>query len=147
MITPSMLYSMFKNDFESLPEEKKALYLSNGLLLVAKVSELLSVYGKEPKMTSGWRPKSYNAQIGGSPSSKHLTCQAVDLWDPDKELGLWCTSNVGRLRELKMSMEALEYKDAETGEIKGTHASADPAKRWVHLSSVVPPSGHTIFIP
>lgn len=136
-MTPQDLILKFKDSFEQLPEETRDLYLKNAIALCGKVSETLSAFGHETKITSGWRPKSYNAQIGGSPNSLHCTCQAVDLWDPDESFGHWCTSNVGRLREIGLYMESLTT----------THASADPKKKWVHLQSVAPKSGNVIFIP
>lgn len=136
-MTPKQLISPFQDTFDQLKNETRELYLKNAITLCAKVSELLSAYGKELKQTSGWRPMSYNAQIGGSPKSHHCSCQAVDLSDPDEAFGQWCTSNVGRLRELGLYMESLTT----------THASSNPKKRWVHLQSVAPRSGSVIFKP
>lgn len=109
--------------------------LKNAQVILAKASELLSRAGyKVIKITSGFRPKSYNKQIGGSPTSKHCYGQAIDLWDPDKSLGHWCLENLNTLEELGLYMEDLST----------THK--DP-HRWVHLTYVAPKSGKRVFLP
>lgn len=145
MITVNDLLGQFSVD--NLPEDERQLLLKNASMTVAKISELLSRFGEDRKFTSGYRPPSYNKQIGGSPTSKHMTCQAGDLEDNDKALGEWCYNNLGTLRELGLSMESLNYVDAKTGELKGTHSGYGGKLPWVHLQSVPPPSGHTVFMP
>lgn len=130
-----------------LTEDMQEVLLENAAKTVAKLSELLSRFGEERKLTSGYRPPSYNKQVGGSPTSKHLTCQAGDLEDNDKALGEWCYNNLGTLRELGLSMESLSYVDSVTGELKGTHSGFGGLLPWVHLQVIPPPSGHTVFIP
>ncbi len=136
-MTPSDLIGKFEKDFDALNEDLKEQYLKNAALITSKASELLSAYGKEAAITSGWRPLSYNLQVGGSKNSKHITMQAVDLWDPEKKLGEWCVANIERLKEVGIYMESLAT----------THASSDPKKRWVHWQCVAPKSGSIIFNP
>ena len=109
----------------------------NAQILVCKVSLLMSLYGKELAITSGFRPFSYNKQIGGSDKSLHCYGQAIDLHDPDKSFGEWCVLNVEHLVQNGLYMESLTK----------THLSQDPLKRWVHLQSKAPRSGNTIFLP
>ena len=136
-MTIKELIGKFKKDFDLLNSDKKEEYLKNAQLITSKASELLSAFGTQLPITSGWRPASYNAQVGGSVHSKHLTCLAVDLWDADKKLGEWCVANVERLKEVGIYMESLAT----------THASSDPKKRWVHWQCVAPKSGNIIFNP
>lgn len=144
-MTVTDLLSPFTLD--DLSEFTQELYLKNAAVTVSKVSELLSRFGQDRKKTSGYRPISYNKQIGGSPTSKHLTCQAIDLEDNDKMLGDWCYDNLGTLRELGLSMESLSYVDPTTKQLMGTHSGFGGKLPWVHLQTVPPPSGHTVFIP
>jgi Peptidase M15 len=138
MITPTSLISMFKKDFDQLDSVTQELYTKNATKLTARVSELVSRWGgKEPQMTSGWRPKSYNARIGGSTNSKHCSCEAIDLWDPDMSFGKWCFENQAVLKEIGLYMEALTT----------THKSDQPSKRWLHLQSSPPRSNSTVFNP
>lgn len=136
-MTPNDLIGKFKKDFDLLKEDTKEQYLKNANMITARASELLSAFGKDLPITSGWRPASYNAQVGGSPNSKHCTCQAVDIWDADKKLGEWCVANIERLKDVGIWMESLAT----------THKSDDPKKRWVHWQCVAPKSGNIIFNP
>lgn len=69
--------------------------------------------------------------------SKHLTCEAIDLWDPDKKIGNWCVGNIEFLQEHDVWMESLVV----------THKSAEASGRWIHLQNVAPSSGNRIFMP
>ena len=66
----------------------------NARALISKVSELMSAFGENLQINSGFRPHSYNAQIGGSKNSSHCDGSAVDLADPDKRFGQWCLLNI-----------------------------------------------------
>jgi uncharacterized protein YcbK (DUF882 family) len=136
-MTANDIIGKFKKDFEALNDDLKEQYLKNATLISSKASELLSAFGKDMPITSGWRPQSYNLQVGGSKNSKHCLCLAVDLHDPDKKLGEWCVANIERLKEVGIYMESLAT----------THASSDPKKRWVHWQCVAPKSGSIIFNP
>lgn len=82
-------------------------------------------------ITSGWRPAAVNASTPNAAlRSKHMTGQAVDLFDPDGELKDWCENNLSRLERAGLWME---------------HASA--CKGWIHLQSIPPRSGRRIFYP
>lgn len=136
-MTPSDLVGRFQKDFDLLSDDLKEQYLKNAAQITSKASELISAFGSIVTITSGWRPLSYNLKVGGAKNSKHITCQAVDLWDPDKKLGEWCVANIERLKEVGIYMESLAK----------THASDDPKKRWVHWQCVAPKSGSIIFNP
>jgi uncharacterized protein YcbK (DUF882 family) len=89
---------------------------NNLQVLTKKVAELETLYGKPFVLTSGYRPGRYNAAVGGSPKSSHMTCQAVDISDRDGKLKEWCVKNIEVLNKLGLYME-------------------DPAKTktWIHL--------------
>lgn len=82
-------------------------------------------------VTSGWRPPEVNASIpNAAPRSKHLTCQAIDIYDPEGLLDDWCMDNLRLLEQNKLWLE---------------HPSA--TKGWCHLQSVPPKSGKRVFYP
>ena len=83
------LGSHAKTSARELTDEIK----SNALALIAKI-EKLSVFAPigvrelfDRAPTSGWRPRAYNAKIGGAKNSKHITGQAVDVPDPEERAG------------------------------------------------------------
>jgi uncharacterized protein YcbK (DUF882 family) len=82
-------------------------------------------------VSSGWRPPSLNAKTAGAaPNSKHMTCQALDVYDPDGDLDEWCMENLAKLEEAGLWLE---------------HPSA--TKGWCHLQIVPPRSGKRVFYP
>lgn len=136
------IYGMF-DDSEELTDELR----KNAATTAAKLSLLTSHYGEEPEITSGFRPKGYNKSVGGSEHSKHMFCLAVDFYDPYKKFGQWCKLNEKLCAEMGIFFEELEYNDPVTGELRGTHSSEQPTKRWVHAQVVAPKSGKTFYIP
>lgn len=109
----------------------------NAATTIAKASEILSAFGEDRKVTSGWRPSAINKAQGGSVNSKHIYCQAIDLEDNDHKLGLWAIQNIERLKELGVYMESLTK----------THNPPDGMGSWVHFQIVAPKSGKIIFMP
>lgn len=108
----------------------------NAKILLSKVSFLLSLYGKELTVTSGFRPRDYNTSIKGAPNSAHIFGCAIDLWDPDKSFGKFCLDNIEILKEQGLYMETL---------IKTHHRLSPPKKWWVHLQTIRPKSGNIVF--
>ena len=47
--------------------------------LMEKLDRLREMYGRPIRVTSGFRCKSYNTKIGGAPTSRHTTGEAVDI--------------------------------------------------------------------
>jgi len=77
-------------------------------------------------VSSGWRPPAVNAGVPGAAiKSKHMTGQAIDLYDPDGELDAWCWDNQHILARPEIDL----YQE---------HPSA--TKGWLHLQSVPPKS-------
>lgn len=82
-------------------------------------------------VSSGWRPPSINkATEGASPTSKHMTGQAIDIFDPTGEIDLWMLKNPDVLAEIGLWQEA---------------PASTP--RWAHVQSVPPASGRRVFKP
>lgn len=57
---------------------------------------------------SGWRPASINAAAGGATRSCHLTGEAVDLSDKDRELARWLIQHPEILERFGLWMERPE---------------------------------------
>ena len=103
---------------------------------IATASELLSRIGIDKVIvSSGFRTAEINKAVGGSKNSKHLYCQAIDLYDPDLKIGKAIVDQVELLAELGLYMESL------------TTTHKNPPHSWVHLQIVGPKSGNRIFIP
>lgn len=79
-------------------------------------------------VSSGYRPGHYNRDAGGSATSAHLTCQAVDILDPRQELSTFLLHNQNILAQCNMYME-------------------DPSqtKTWCHLQ--IRPTKERVFKP
>jgi len=86
--------------------------------LLCRINALRVHYGKPMTVSSGYRPPSINAGVGGAKRSAHMSCQAVDFSDPNGELAAWCLKNMKLLIQLGLYLE-------------------DPAftQGWVHLQS------------
>ncbi len=123
---------------KKFPQEFTDEVSNNVNKIIARVSELLSRMGKtKVYVTSGWRSRSINASVGGSPHSCHLYGAALDILDSDKSIGEWCVNNIEALAEIGLWLESLTK----------THASEDPQERWVHFQCVAPKSNSRIFLP
>lgn len=82
-------------------------------------------------VSSGWRPASVNASTpGAAVRSRHISAQAVDLYDPEGVLDDWCLGNEKTLERLGLYLE---------------HPTA--TKGWCHVQTVPPRSGNRVFYP
>lgn len=104
--------------------------LQNAEDTVEGANELLRHYGSYRRVNSGYRDPEANRKAGGSPRSKHLTCQAIDLEDRDGSLAKWCLKNLKLLELIGLWME---------------HPDVTPT--WIHLQIVAPGSGNRVFWP
>jgi hypothetical protein len=119
--------------------------LSNIKELLKLVNELRTASGLPFIVTSGLRTKESQivlyqklAKQKGIPfdeskvplKSKHISGQAIDIFDPQKELQQWCLDNEEKLEDLGLYCEDF---------------SATP--NWVHFQTVQPKSGKRFFIP
>jgi hypothetical protein len=127
MITLSDYFKGRDKKFSSELSEEK---MKNAFTIIAKASELLSAFGEKRLVRSGWRPENLNKQMGGSPTSQHIWCNAIDLEDNDGRLKKWCLDNEMRLNEVEIWMEHPDYTPT-----------------WVHWQRVPPKSGNRFFKP
>jgi len=111
----------------------QTIELANKLLVLAKAAGL--PIENNPKthtvVSSGWRPPDVNAATpGAAPKSKHITGQAIDLYDAEGNLDEWLLLNPQVLKDLGLWQE---------------HPSA--TKGWTHVQSIPPRSGNRVFYP
>lgn len=82
-------------------------------------------------VSSGWRPVAINAATPGAAArSLHITCEAIDLYDPEGVIDDWCMSHIPELEYYKLYLE---------------HPAA--TKGWCHLQTRAPRSGYRVFYP
>lgn len=66
---------------------------ADAAVLCFRVNSLLAEYlasgGSYAGISSGYRPGKYNVAAGGSLTSTHLVCQAVDIFDPGDKFDTW----------------------------------------------------------
>jgi hypothetical protein len=84
-------------------------------------------------VSSGWRPASINAATpNAAPNSKHMTGQAIDLYDPDGDLDEWLISADGQKVMADLGL---------------WHEHPSATKGWAHVQSLPPRSGRRTFYP
>ena len=109
--------------------------LANKLLTLAKVAGV--TLETNPRsgtiVSSGWRPPDVNASTPGAAArSKHMTGQAIDLYDPDGDLDDWLMTDDGQRAMADIGL---------------WHEHPSATKGWAHLQSVPPRSGRRTFFP
>jgi len=102
----------------------------NAAQLLAAINYLRGVYGKPLTVSSGYRPGHFNKRAGGAKNSSHLTCEAIDIADPDGKFGEWCLANLHHLEHANLYLENPAYTPG-----------------WAHLQARRPVSGNRVFIP
>lgn len=108
--------------------------VENAKDLLKRVNALLNeIQVLKVKVNSGWRPPSINKAAGGSPNSKHLSGNAIDLDD-----------DIARTLSDKITLELLEKHDLVMEHPDATHG---PKGTWVHLQRLPVKSGKRIFYP
>jgi hypothetical protein len=99
--------------------------------LLASVQGLFSSWHGEIKVSSGYRPAAVNTQVpGAAKKSAHMSCQAVDLYDPGRNLAHYLLDNVSLLDKWDMYLEDPAYTPT-----------------WVHVQTRRTRSGRRIFKP
>jgi len=84
-------------------------------------------------VSSGWRPASVNAATpNAAPNSKHMTGQAIDLYDPDGDLDEWLMTPDGQKTMADIGL---------------WHENPAATKGWAHVQSIPPRSGRRTFFP
>lgn len=113
------------------PEELTDELRTNAASTVDRVNQLLEAFGEDRKVNSGWRPAVVNAAIPhAAKKSKHMTCQACDLSDPNGSLDAWCMNNLDALEHIGLWLE---------------HPDSTPS--WTHVQIVPPNSAKRVFKP
>lgn len=100
-----------------------------GRLLVA-LNYFRAIYGKPLVVNSSYRPGHFNVLAGGAQNSAHITCEAADIRDTDRQLAKYVVANQQVLAECGLYAE-------DPGSTPG----------WVHLQTRTPKSGNRIFRP
>ena len=117
-------------------EAERTVVLANKLLEMAKEAgvELTKLHPENHSLvSSGWRPPEVNAATQhAAPNSKHMTGQAIDIYDPDNKLDLWLMTTAGQdaIKAIGLWME-------HPGKTLG----------WSHQQSIPPKSGNQVFYP
>lgn len=97
---------------------------------------LLEEFGGNRGLRSGWRPKSVNdATPNAARSSKHITCQAVDIEDNDGALKDWALQRA----------DDGTYPVLEKYNVYAEYGDATPS--WLHIQIVAPGSGKRVYFP
>ncbi len=111
---------------ECTPEVK-----DNAEVTRSRANALLAQFGEDRDVTSGWRPAAVNAATpGAAVMSRHLTGEAIDIYDPEGDLDEWCLAHLEVLEKLNLWME---------------HPAS--TKGWCHLQTAPPKSGNRVFYP
>ena len=50
--------------------------------LISLLNRIERKFGKKPIITSGYRSPAYNRRVRGAKRSKHMSCEAADIWLP-----------------------------------------------------------------
>lgn len=124
-----------------VPEE----YKQNLKLLLRGINLIRISYGLPMTITSGWRTMAKHIAIYKEKAlkagkefdlkqvpmkSNHLTCSAVDIYDPNGSLQKWVLANIPLLEQAGLYCEDFKYTNG-----------------WCHFQIVKPASGKRFFIP
>jgi hypothetical protein len=125
------LAQYFMGRERSHADELSETLRGNAEHIVERVNALIASAGMVCEVSSGWRPHAINAGIpNASPRSRHMSCEAIDLADPDGSIDAWCLAHLPVLEALGLWLE---------------HPAATPG--WCHLQTVPPASGRRVFEP
>jgi uncharacterized protein YcbK (DUF882 family) len=118
------------------PEELE----ENLLELLIKVNKIRDAFGFPMHVTSGFRDRLDQIRIYSAKGitdeskmhmgSKHFTCQAIDVYDPDHKLQNYVKENIHLMEQIEVWFEDFSN-----------------TANWVHIQSVAPASGHRFFKP
>lgn len=105
--------------------------LAKAVETVARANLVLGEFGQDRAVNSGWRPPAVNAATAGAAEfSRHMTGEAIDIYDPEGDLDQWFMDFPQKLQEFNVYME---------------HPAT--TKGWCHLQLISPHSGRRIFFP
>lgn len=116
-------------------EALRTVDLANKLLTQAQtygVTVDIHPVNKSP-VSSGWRPPEVNAATpNAAVRSKHMTGQAIDIYDPDGDLDEWLMTGEGQAALVALGL---------------WHESPSATKGWAHVQTIPPRSGRRTFFP
>jgi len=127
------LEAYWKHRDEEFENECTGEIRANAQVTVDKANELLVRAGRSDIHTvnSGWRPLAVNdATANSGKQSRHITAEAVDIADPDRQLAAWCLDNLDVLDELGLWMEDPRWTPT-----------------WVHVQTQPPKSEKRVYVP
>ena len=113
----------------------RTIELADKLLVLAKLAgvSLEFIPATSSIVSSGWRPPDVNAATpGAAAKSLHMTCEAIDLYDPDGDLDEWLLSDAGQRAMADLGL---------------WHEHPSATKGWAHLQTKPPRSGRRTFYP
>jgi len=127
--------SVYFHDFtpEIKANAEKTVLLTNALLAVLETEKIpLEAHPNTLSIvSSGWRPPQINSQVkGAAVRSKHMTGEAIDLYDPDGLIDEYLLTHPEPMIALGLYLE---------------HPSA--TKGWAHVQIIPPKSGNRVFYP
>lgn len=115
--------------------------MANAARLAAAYTRLETSFGRPIVLSSGFRPQHVNARIdGAATNSLHKLACAGDAEDPDRELAIFCLSDLKLLEHFGLYLEDPRYT-------RRRHPDTKAWMFWVHLQIVPPRSGKRVFIP
>ena len=103
-------------------------YHENLMDLYEKINLVRKEWGKPMIVTAGYRSVEHELKQGRSGKSDHCKCQAIDIYDPDKSLALWCKTHQEFISSIPLWVEDTSY-----------------TKNWVHFTTVK--KSKLFFIP
>lgn len=118
------------HNFPTTPEIDQNL-----AILLERLNKVRSAWAKPMTITSGLRDQAKQAALiaagkSNASKSKHLSGQAADVYDPNRELQKWVMDNMSLIESIGLWMEDF-----------------NSTPNWVHFQTVPPASGNRIFIP
>lgn len=114
---------------------------TNAAITAAALTRLETSFGRLLILSSGYRPQHVNAQTDGAAlNSLHMTALAGDAEDHDRELAIFCLSDLALLEHFGLYLEDPRYS-------RRRHPDTKKWMFWVHLQIVPPKSGKRVFIP
>ena len=117
--------------------------IENHADLLDKVNQLRKAYGKPMIVTSGFRSTEKHRAIyehlgvkNPPMGSKHLSCQAIDVFDPEGNLKNFIVNNIPLMEEIGLWFE--DFFHTHGRELNGSRG-------WCHIQIVPPASGKRFF--
>lgn len=126
------LETYLNNKEKEYPDEWNFILEKAALSLLEKINGLFAeIDFKDPVVTSGFRPPSYNAKVPrAAKRSKHTTCHAIDIADVNNELE-------SKLTDKLLEKYGLYIEDP----------GVTDKRSYIHFQDIAPHSGKRRFIP